>query len=301
MHLTRALAKEVGNDNIICTDVSDQKYDFPCRYEKLDICDANRYRKLVETNKVDHIVHLAGILSALGEKNPQLAIDVNVFGVVNALRIAQDNNCRIFIPSSIAVFGGDHFNKKQTPAESILQPRTVYGVSKVFNEMIGEYFSNKFDMDFRSIRYPVIISSEKFGFNGTAAYSTEIFFEILEKGHYNVPLKEDAALPMMYIDDCIDATMKFLKADFNKLKRKTYNLAGISVAPKEYTVAVQKLLPGSTVDFKPDFRQAIAESWPQSINDSESLRDWNWSYEISVSELAKKVYDGIDPRYKSGK
>lgn len=116
-----------------------------------------------------------------------------------------------------------------------------------------------------------------------------------------MPLKEDAALPMMYIDDCIDATIKFLKADFNKLKRKTYNLAGISVAPKEYTIAVQKLLPGSTVDFKPDFRQAIAESWPQSINDSESLRDWNWSYDISVSELAKKVYDGIDPRYKLGK
>lgn len=187
---------------------------------------------------MDYIVHLAGILSALGEKHPDLAIDVNVYGVVNALRIAKDNNCRIFIPSSIAVFGGNHFPKINTPADVILQPKTIYGVSKVFDEMIGEYFSNKFNLDFRSLRYPGVISSEKFAFNGTTDYSTEIFFGILEKGHYDVPLKETASLPMIYIDDCIEATIKFLKADPNKLVRKTYNLAGISFNPKEFATAV---------------------------------------------------------------
>ncbi len=127
-------------------------------------------------------------------------------------------------------------------------------MSKVFDEMIGDYFSNKFNLDFRSLRYPGVISSEKYAFNGTTDYSTEIFFDILEKGHYDVPLKETAALPMIYIDDCIDATIKFLKADPNKLKRRTYNLAGISFTPLEFATAVTKLIPGSSVGYKPDFR-----------------------------------------------
>lgn len=183
-------------------------------------------------------MHLAGILSALGERKPDLAIDVNVFGAINALRIARDNNCQIFLPSSIAVFGGDLFPKVKTPVDVILQPRTIYGVTKVFNEMSGDYFAKKYNMDFRSLRYPGIISSEKYAFNGTTDYSTEIFFHLLETKHYKCFLKDDAALPMMYIDDCIDATVKFLKADPNKLLRTTYNLAGISFTPKELTAAI---------------------------------------------------------------
>ena len=209
---------------------------------------------MVKDNKVDYIVHMAGILSALGEINPDLAIDVNVNGVTNALRIAREEKCRIFIPSTIGVFGGDHFPKVNTPADTILQPKTVYGVSKVFNEMMGEYFRNKYEMDFRSLRYPGIISSEKYAFNGTTDYSTEIFFHLLETGKYECFLKEDAELPMMYIDDCIEATIKFLKADPNKLLRSTYNLAGISFTPAQLTHAVKKLIPNSEVAYKPDFR-----------------------------------------------
>lgn len=181
----------------------------------MDICDEKRYRSLVEKNGVNYICHLAGILSALGERMPDLAIDVNVYGAINALKIARDNNCQIFLPSSIAVFGGDIFAKDCTPVDSILQPRTIYGVTKVFNEMSGEYFDRKYNVDFRCLRYPGVISSKKFDFNGTACYSTEIFFHLLEKGHYKCWLKEDAALPMIYIDDAVDATMRFLKADPN--------------------------------------------------------------------------------------
>ena len=199
-------------------------------------------------------MHLAGILSALGERKPDLAIDVNVFGAVNGLRIARDNECQIFLPSSIALFGGDLSPKHKTHADVILQPRTIYGVSKVFDEMCGEYFANKYGLDFRSIRYPGIISSEKYAFNGTTDYSTEIFFHLLEKGHYKCFLKDDAALPMMYIDDCIDATIKFLKADRTKLLRSTYNLAGISFTPKELADACAKLMPGSKVTYEPDYR-----------------------------------------------
>lgn len=162
---------------------------------------------MVKSNDVNYIIHLAGILSALGEQKPDLAVDVNVLGVINAMRAAKDTNSRIFIPSSIAVFGGDLFPKKETPVDVILQPKTIYGVGKVFNEMMGEYYMNKFDMDFRSIRYPGVISSEKYAFNGTTDYSTEIFFHGLENGHYTCWLTEETSLPMIYIDDCIDATI----------------------------------------------------------------------------------------------
>jgi len=213
---------------------------------------------------------MAGILSALGEQNPDLAIDVNINGALNALRIGKEQRAQVFIPSSIAVFGGEHFPKTQTPADTVLQPTTVYGVSKVFAEQMGDYFAKKYEMDFRSIRYPGIISSKKFAFNGTTDYSTEIFFHALENRYYECWLDRDSALPMMYIDDCIDATIQFLKADKSRLTRSTYNLAGISFTPEEFSEAVQALIPGTKVDFKPDFRQAIANSWPRSLDDSES-------------------------------
>ena len=201
--LTRALCKELGPENVIAADKMDQKFDFPCKFEKLDVFDEPNYRRLVNDNQINYLCHLAGILSASGEKNPDLAIDVNVIGATNALRIARDVKARCFIPSSIAVFGGPHFPKVNTPIDVILKPTTVYGVSKVYNEMMGEYFANKYNIDFRSIRYPGIISSEKYAFNGTTDYSTEIFFEALEKGEYRCPLGPKTPLPMMYIDDCI--------------------------------------------------------------------------------------------------
>lgn len=298
MPLVRALCRELGADNVIATDVSEQRFDFPCQYQRLDVTDEHSYMSLVKGHKINYIVHLAGILSALGEKNPDLAVDVNVIGVVNAVRAAQASNSRIFVPSSIAVFGGDHFPKKDTPIDVVLQPKTIYGVGKVFNEMMGDYYSRKFGMDFRSIRYPGVISSEKYAFNGTTDYSTEIFFHMLENGHYTCWLDEKTALPMIYIDDCIDATIQYLKADQARLTRSTYNLAGISFTAGDFCRDVQRLIPDATLDFEPDFRQKIAESWPASIDDSESKRDWDWSYNISTYELATKILDGIDDEYK---
>ncbi len=248
---------------------------------------------------MNYLVHLAGILSASGEKNPDLAIDVNVVGAINAVRIARDFNTRCFIPSSIAVFGGDKFPKEMTPVDVVLKPTTIYGVSKVFDEMLGDYFGKKYNIDFRSIRYPGIISSEKYAFNGTTDYSTEIFFHALEKGEYRCPLGPKSALPMMYIDDCIEGTVSFLSADPNRLTRSTYNLAGISFTPEQLAAEVEKLIPGFKMIYAPDFRQAIANSWPKSIDDSESNKDWDWSYDISVKDLAKKIFDGIDPMYKT--
>lgn len=164
--------------------------------------------------------------------------------------------------------------------------------------MSGDYFKRKYDMDFRCIRYPGIVSSTKYAFNGTTDYTTEIFFELLEKGHYACFLKEDSALPMMYIDDCIDATVMFLKADPANLKRSVYNLGGISVIPKEFCEAVMRLMPNTTVSYEPDYRDAIAQQWPMKLDDSTSEEDWGWKYNVNMDSLAKKIYDGIDASYK---
>ena len=254
--------------------------------------------KLVKDNKVNYIVHLAGILSALGEKNPDLAIDVNVFGAVNALRVAKNAGSRIFIPSTIGVFGGDHFPKHNTPNDVVLQPKTIYGVGKVFNENAGAYYKSKFGVDFRSLRYPGVISSEKFAFNGTTDYSTEIFFDGLEHGSYTCPLKADSALPMIYIDDCIDATVQYLSADPANLNRTVYNLDCISLVTGDFCADVQRLIPDLEVEYKPDFRQEIADSWPRSLDGSE-CKEWGWSYDVSSFELANKILDGIDDKYKT--
>ena len=163
---------------------------------------------------------------------------------------------------------------------------------------MGEYFGKKFDLDYRSIRYPGIISSQKFAFNGTTDYSTEIFFHALENRYYKCWLKEDAAMPMLYIDDCIDATIKFLKADKHRLTRNVYNLAGISFTPKELSAAVTELIPGTKIEYEPDYRQAIADSWPKSLDDKLCKTDWDWSYDITTPELAKKILDNIEPEYK---
>ena len=188
-------------------DISDKKVALPCRYEQLDVTDFKRYDEIIAEHKVDYIVHLASILSALGERFPDRATSVNVTGTINALNIARDRKCRIYIPSTIAVFGGNHFPKDQTPVDTVLQPETIYGITKVFGENIGTYYHRKFGVDFRSIRYPGVISSEKYDFNGTTDYSTEIFFSALEKGQYKCWLGPKTALPMIYIDDCINATI----------------------------------------------------------------------------------------------
>jgi len=213
--LVNALCKEFGSGNVIASDISDKAIDVNCEYRHLDVTNREEYERLVKDNKVTYIVHLAAILSALGEQKPDLAIDVNVQGFLNAINIARDYKTQIYVPSSIAVYGGPHFNRELAPVDSILQPTTVYGISKVFNEQLGEYYFKKFGVDFRSLRYPGIISSEKYDFNGTTDYSTgnvifhtaEIIFEALEKGKYECFLREDTFLPMMYIDDCIKATV----------------------------------------------------------------------------------------------
>ena len=212
----------MGSEQVIAADLVEEDKNIQCKYYKLDVTDFKTYEKIVQEEEVDYVLHLAAILSSLGEKYPDLAYDVNVNGAANAFNIAKDNNCQLFMPSSIAVFGGNHFEKHNTPNDTILQPKTIYGVTKVFNEGLGEYYQNKYGLDFRSIRYPGVISSAKYAFNGTTDYSTgkfplkcflslkihiEIFFHALKNLQYKCWLGKDQALPMIYVDDVISATI----------------------------------------------------------------------------------------------
>jgi len=266
------------------------------------VVNKENYTKIVKEEKVDYIVHLAAILSSLGEAHPELAYDVNVTGAYNAMNIARDYKTQLFIPSTIGAFGGDVFIKENTPNDSVLQPKTIYGVGKVFNELLGEYYGRRYDVDFRCIRYPGVISSAKYAFNGTTDYSTEIFFHALEKGHYVCWLRPDQKMPMIYIDDCVDATIQYLKADRSILKRYVYNVAGISFNPEMLIKEVKKLIPGLTVEHDPcPVREAIADSWPWKLDDTYAKEEWGLKHDISMYDLAHKILTNIEPEYKEGK
>lgn len=199
------------------------------------------------------------------------------------------------MPSSIGVFGGDNFDKNNTPVDAVLQPTTIYGVSKAFNEMLGTYYHDKFGVDFRCLRYPGVISSFKYAFNGTTDYATEMFFEVLEKGKYECWLREDTYLPMIYIDDCVRATVQLISTDEENLSRRVYNLAGMSFCPSELAEAVKKIIPDSDITYKPNWKQAVADSWTKKMCDVDSVKDWGWNYEADIDNLAKQILENIEP------
>lgn len=223
--IVKILSKELGPNQVIATDMPEEKNESlgPCKYFQLDVCDGEKFEHIVTKNKVDQIIHLAAIISALGEKNYQLAYDVNVTGTHNALNVAKNFGCGLFMPTSIACFGGNAYEKYNTSVDSVLQPDTIYGVTKVFNEGLGTYFHKKFGVDFRCLRYPAIVSSQNQVFNGTGGFGTEMFFSALEKKHYDSYLTADTEIQFLYIDECVQGTLDFIKTDRSKLKRCVYN------------------------------------------------------------------------------
>ena len=303
--ICEVLSQEIGKDRLVTTDLADSKPDdvADSTYYQLSVTDNEKYEHIIATHKVTKILHLAAIISALGEKpgNFEMAYDVNVTGSLNTFQLARKYGCSVFLPTSIACFGGEAYQKDNTPVNSILQPETIYGVSKVFNENLGAYFHKKFGLDFRNLRYPGVISSQKFAFNGTVSYPTEVFFEALEKGHYDCYLEPDTQIPVIYCDETIDATLRLVRAPRENLKRCTYNLAGIPMTPRIFFKEVEKLIPGTTFGYKVDpLRQAIGESWPNSLDESTSI-EYGWTHDITPYELAKKILVNIDDKYKQGK
>jgi len=270
--------------------------------EQVDVTSKASLEKVVEQYDVDTVYHLAAILSAAGEKDPWLAWKVNMDGTYNVLEVAREHEMgRVFCPSSIAAFGPES-PRINTPQETMLRPRTMYGLTKVAGELLCNYYFNKFGLDVRGVRYPGIISNKTLPGGGTTDYAVEIFYEAIKHMRYQCFLREDSTLPMMYMPDCIKATIDIMNADLNSLKHHAdFNLAAVSFSPRELAEEVKKHLPKFIITYKPDRRQAIADSWPKSIDDSAAREEWGWKPNYDLPAMVKDMIEALLERHRRGK
>ena len=294
--LTLALRQKYGNESVVASDIrrSDlaELQDGP--FEILDASDADALRAVCEQYKIHTVYHLVAMLSATGEKFPMKAWDLNMQSLLHVLELAREGVIqKIFWPSSIAVFGPTT-PKDHTPQQTIMEPSTVYGISKLAGERWCEYYFNKYGVDVRSIRYPGLISWKSQPGGGTTDYAVEIYYKALEEGRYTSFLSERRALPMMYMDDAIRATIELTEAPAELVKvRNSYNLAGISFDPVTIAASIAGHIEGFEMDCVPDFRENIAASWPASIDDSAAQADWNWIPEYDLEAMTAAMLGNL--------
>jgi nucleoside-diphosphate-sugar epimerase len=297
--LVEALQKKYGQENIICLSHNKGKENFPGIIEKGDVLDNDILEKIVQKYDVGQIYHLAGLLSVGSEKNPQLAWQVNLTGLKNILDLAIKYKIQVFWPSSIAAFGPTT-PRLNTPQHTILEPTTMYGVNKVAGELLCQYYFLKYGLDVRSLRYPGLNGYKADPGDGTTEYAIHIFYGAVKEKKYTCFLKEETVLPMMYIDDAIDGTMQLMEADPKRITvRTSYNLSAISFSPKELAAEIKKIDPEFVCTYEPDHRQKIAESWPQSIDDSQARQDWGWKHQYDLPAMTKVLYDNIKNKIKN--
>ncbi len=297
------LRRRYGNGNVVAAGHSRQLTGKlkTGPFEYIDITDRKNVEWVVEEHKIDVIYHLAAVLSATGERDPKLAWRVNMEGLRNILEIAEEKKLyRVFWPSSIAVFGPTS-PRINTPQETILAPETMYGVTKVAGELLCMYYRRKFGLDVRSVRYPGIISSETPPGGGTTDYAVEIFYEAVRRKRYTCFVREDTVLPMMYMPDCIKATLDLMEADPSQIRcSMSYNLAGMSFSAGDLAAEIKKHIPEFECEFKPDFRQKIADSWPMTIDDSVARQEWGWKPKYDLSSMVKDMLDKLESRLSAG-
>ncbi len=296
VELTLALRKIYGDNNVIASDLREQN---PLLrgtgpYVSLDVMNKEMLHVQVIRQNITQIYLLAAILSATGEKNPNLAWNLNMQGLLNVLDIAREEKLhKVYWPSSIAVFGPTS-PKKDCPQQTVIEPVTVYGISKYAGEFWCNYYNHRYGLDVRSLRYPGLISYKSAPGGGTTDYAVEIFHEALEENKYECFLREDTYLPMMYMPDAIRATIELMESDAKKISvRTSYNISGMSFSPAEIAAAIQTNLPGFAITYKPDYRQAIADSWPQSIDDTVARNDWGWKEEFTLESMTKDMLNNL--------
>ena len=296
VELTLALRKIYGNANVVASDLREQNplLEGTGPYVSLDVMNKEMLHVQVIRQNFTQIYLLAAILSATGEKNPNLAWNLNMTGLLNVLDIAREEKIKkVYWPSSIAVFGPTS-PRKNCPQQTIIEPITVYGISKYAGEFWCNYYFRRFGVDVRSIRYPGLISYKSAPGGGTTDYAVEIFHEALEEKTYECFLEADTYLPMMYISDAIRGTIELMEAPAEKISiRTSYNLSGMSFSPKEIAAAIQKHIPEFTISYKPDYRQNIANSWPQSIDDTVARTDWGWKNEYDLDKMTMEMLDNL--------
>lgn len=292
--LTLALREMHGVENVLSTDIqSKEKVDDPY-YEALDVMDSNLISELIEKHEIKIVYHLAAMLSATAEKFPRKGWDLNMDSLLTFLDLAKDKKIsQLYWPSSIAIFGADT-PKINTDQNALAIPATVYGISKRSGEFWCNYYFEKYGVDVRSIRYPGLISWKTRPGGGTTDYAVDIYYQALETGNYECFLSENTSLPMMYMDDAIRATIELMQADANKLTvRTSYNLNALSFSPKELAKEIKKKMPDFKISYNPDFRQAIADTWPASIDDSIAQKDWNWKPEFDLEKMTDAMLDNL--------
>ena len=296
VELTLALRKIYGNANVIASDLREQNplLEGTGPYVSMDVMNKEMLHVQVIRQGITQIYLLAAILSATGEKNPNLAWSLNMQSLLNVLDIAKEEKLhKIYWPSSIAVFGPTS-PRVNAPQQTIIEPTTVYGISKYAGEFWCNYYFQRYGVDVRSLRYPGLISYKSQPGGGTTDYAIEIFHAAKAGEQYECFLKEDTYLPMMYMPDAIRATIELMEADAANIKvRTSYNLSGMSFSPKEITAEIKKHVKDFTTIYNPDYRQAIADSWPQSIDDSVARQDWKWKEEFDLAEMTKDMLDNL--------
>ncbi len=303
--LTVELRNRYGAGNVVAADIKEPKNKELAKsgpFEYVDVTQRASIDTIIKKYGIDTIYNMAAILSAKGEQNPQLCWDVNIGGVINVLQAAVDYDmARVIIPSSIAAFGPDT-PRQNTPNDTILRPTTMYGVTKVCGERLCDYYVQHFGVDVRGLRYPGIISSKTLPGGGTTDYAVEIFYKAIEEGKYTCFLRKDTRLPMMYMPDCIRATIMLAEADFDKLHHHNdFNLAAFSFTPAELVQSIKKYIPDFKCNYAPDYRQQIADSWPTSIDDSVAREEWGWSPQWTLDEMTKDMLEKLSARHKAGK
>lgn len=298
--LTVALRKKYGGKNVVA---ATRKTAFPqeiadggpCEY--FDVLEKEKMAAVIKKYGIDTIYQLASLLSATGEKNPDLAFDINLLGLKNTLDVARECGVKkLFWPSSIAAFGPTTPREK-TPQRTVLEPTTIYGVTKVAGELLCQYYFRKYGLDIRSVRYPGLISYKAEPGGGTTDYSVAIFYEAIRSGKYKCFVGPKTVLPMMYMPDAIRGTIELMEAPAEKITvRTSYNLAAISFSAEELAAEVARRMPGFNCTYEPDARQQIADSWPKSIDDSQARRDWGWVHEYDLKKMSEDMIRNLKPK-----
>lgn len=300
--LTARLRALFGNENVVASDITEpiaKASEGP--FEKIDVMDRTRLEDVIQHYHINTIYHLAALLSAKAERNRNLAWKLNIDGLLNVLDLAAEKEIRkVFWPSSIAVFGPDA-RKESTPQNSACNPETVYGISKLAGEQWCAYYHKKHGVDVRSLRYPGLIGYKSMPGGGTTDYAVDIFHKAAAGEVFRCFLEADTTLPMMYMEDAVKATTDLMEADGRDLSvRTSYNIAAISFSPDEIAEAIRKHLPGFEIEYEPDYRQQIAESWPDTIDDSQARTDWNWRHRYSLEAMVEEILEYL-PAYLNRK
>jgi len=294
--LTQKLRSIYGNDNVIASDIRKLNNDIVNSgiFEVLNALDYNQIEHLIEQYQITDVYLMAALLSATAEKNPAFAWDLKMNSLFHVLNLAKAKKIKkIFWPSSIAVFGPTT-PRDNTPQYTIMEPTTVYGISKQTGERWCEYYHNVYGVDVRSIRYPGLISWSTEPGGGTTDYAVDIYHKALKEGKYECFLSENTALPMMYMDDAIRATIEIMQAPTESIKiRSSYNLSGVSFTPAEIAAEIKKHISIFSISYKPDFRQKIADSWPASIDDSFARDDWNWKHKFDLASMTNEMLENL--------